>query len=415
MMNKTFNTPSSPSTLSMLTLAVAALVHGSAWADASEDQLKHTKLYGDVSIAEDSVDSWGPWSHFEPPAAGPGQVVPTLPKQAGDVYRPLPQPQPEPPAALGCAAAGLCGFASFMQWHEVGRVPGPTSYYAALISGTITQTDESIWPKAIRLTATAFDPAVTVYQPDSAELDRVHLFSGLTRVTVDYVSESLQEDSRHFTHLYVSMDQATQASLGTVQAAEGIGMTVQDYMYGVDENGKTIVLGSDTRGGIMVLGRTTPAADMAALRADQATAVYLGRRYVDGVYDVRLDVQFGPGTWSGAWSGGRDGWVAVDKTPDNQITAINGRVGFLASGVIDGVNIRSTAVSTTDAGATVSGSVRGAFFGPNAAAVGGVADITKTNPGAKVMTNVESKSVGYANGRYITPFLAVNSKLSEKN
>lgn len=415
MMNKTFKPASSPSTLSMLALVAVALVHGSAWSEASEEQLKHTKLYGDVSIAEDSVDSWGPWSHFEPPAAGPGQVIPSLPKRAGDLYRPLPQPQPEPPAALGCTAAGLCGFASFIQWHEVARVPGPFSYYAALISGSITQVDEGIWPKAIRLTTTAFDPAVTVYQPDSGELARVQSASGLTFFNLDYANESHHEDSRHVAHLSVSLDQKALASLDAVQAADGIGMAVQDYVYGVDENGRTVTLRADTRGGVMVLGRTTPAADMAALRADQATAVYLGRRFVDGVYEVRLDVQFGPGTWSGAWSGGRDGLVAVGKTPDGQVTAINGRVGFLASGVIDGVNIRSTAVSTTDAGATVSGSVRGAFFGPNAAAVGGVTDITKTNPGAKVMTSVESKPVGYANGRYITPFLAVNSKLSEKN
>ncbi len=410
MMNKTFKLASAPSTLSMLTLAVAALVHGSAWAEASEDQLKHTKLYGDVSIAEDSVDSWGPWSHFEPPAAGPGQVVPTLPKRAGDVYRPLPQPLPEPPAALGCVAGGVCGFAAVYQWHQVGRVPEGLSVYSALMAGEITQVDESIWPKAIRLTTTAFDPAVSVYKTDSGELLRSKIFEGPSGGTVGYNRSVSQAESKQFVDLNIGLDQASTSTLALVQAVNGVNLTVQDYVLGADDGGLQKILGVDMQSAIMVLGRTTPAADMAALRADQATAVYLGPRYVDGVYAVRLDVQFGPGTWSGAWSGGRDGLVAVGTTPDKQTTLINGRVGFLANGVIDGVNIRSTAVSTTDAGATVSGSVRGAFFGPNAAAVGGVTDITKTNPSAKVTTNVESPSVGYTNGRYITPFLAIKGK-----
>lgn len=415
MMNKTFKTPSAPSALSMLTLAVAALVHGCAWADASEAQLKQTKLYGDVSIAEDSTDSWGPWSHFEPPAAGPGQAVPGLPKRAGELYRPLPQPQPEPPAAIGCVAGGVCGFAAVYQLHQVDRVSGPLNVYAALMTGDITQVDESIWPKAIRLTTTAFDPAVSVYKTDSGELLRSKFFEGPDGFSVGYGRSVVQTESRQFVDLNIAMDMASKASLETVQAVDGVRMTVQDYVLGAEEGSPQRVLGVDMQNAIMVLGRTTPAADMAALRADQATAVYLGPRLVDGVYAVRLDVQFGPGTWSGAWSGGRDGMVLVDKLPNDQGTFIRGRVGFSASGVIEGVNIRSTAVSTADSGATVSGSVRGAFFGPNAAAVGGVADITKTNPHAAVMTNQESKSVGYSNGRYVAPFLAINSKLTEKN
>jgi len=411
MTNTTFKTTAWPLTLSALTLAVSALVHGGASAAASEEQLKKIKLYGDVSIAEDSVGSWGPWSQFEPPAAGPAAM--DLPKRVSDPYRPLPQPLPEPvpPAELGCLGGALCGFGAFNQVHLIDGVAAHSDYFSAVLTGEITQVDDHSWPKAIRLTTAAFDPAVTVLLPDSGELLRWETGVEGDGHQIAYRRGIDDRPSEHFADVVVDLSDESQ--LGLIQVA-GVRMTVGDYILGLDRSGKEQFMQGEGVGGYAVMGRATPVADMAALRANQATATYIG---FGGYYTpntVMMDVQFGPGTWSGTWNGGKDGFVVTDSLPNQQGVRLVGQVGFTASGVIEGVNIRSTSVGAADAGATVSGSVRGAFFGPNAAAVGGVADITKTNPGVAVPAASGSTSGGYTNGRYIAPFLAIDSKLLRK-
>jgi len=67
----------------------------------------------------------------------------------------------------------------------------------------------------------------------------------------------------------------------------------------------------------------------------------------------------------------------------------------------------------------VSGYVKGAFFGPMAAAIGGVADITKTR--TAVPANVEAPALQaasvqtttpvYTNASYVAPFVAVKDTL----
>lgn len=408
MTNTTFKTTAWPLTLSALTLAVSALVHGGASAAATEEQLKKIKLYGDVSIAEDSVGSWGPWSQFEPPAAGPAAM--DLPKRVSDPYRPLPQPLPEPvpPAELGCLGGALCGFGAFNQAHLVDGVAAHSDYFSAILTGEITQVDDHSWPKAIRLTTAAFDPAVTVLLPDSGELLRWESWDQMERHQIAY-----QRDGSKERFAFVSVDLSNEGLLDLIQATSA-GMSLGDYILGEDRLGKEQFMQGEGRGGIFVMGRATPVADMAALRANQATATYIGAWSGYAPSNLRMEVQFGPGTWSGTWNGGKDGFVATDALPNQQGVRLIGQVGFSASGVIEGVNIRSTSVSTADVGATVSGSVRGAFFGPNAAAVGGVADITKTNPGVAVMSATGGSGSGYTNGRYISPFLAIDSKLIEK-
>lgn len=403
--NKTFKT--STLALSALALAVGALAHGHAAAAATEEQLKNTKLYGDVSIAEDSTGSWGPWSHFEPPAAGPAVPL-ALPKPMIDPYRPLPQPLPEP-VALGCLGGNICGFGVFTQAQFVNGEANVSAHYAALLTGEITQVDEHPWPKAIRVTTTAFDPNVTVRLPDSGEMLRWESIDERTeRHQIAYNRNLDQPGVQQFA--WMSVDLSGEPLLDTVQAAY-VWMSLGDYLVGPDKTGEDQIMSGNGRGGQAVMGRATPLADMAALRADQATATYQGGSYLgNGQFAVQMDVQFGPGTWSGTWNGGRDGMVFQDALPNDQGVRLLGQVGFSASGVIEGVNIRSTAVSTGDAGATVSGIVRGAFFGPNAAAVGGVVDITKTNPGKSVQSILGGTSTGYTNGRYIEPFLAIRGK-----
>jgi hypothetical protein len=64
----------------------------------------------------------------------------------------------------------------------------------------------------------------------------------------------------------------------------------------------------------------------------------------------------------------------------------------------------------------ISGFVKGAFFGPQAAAVGGVVDITKSRSGSSVNPAGLVKAVqsGYTNGRYVAPFITGRSDLVER-
>lgn len=68
-------------------------------------QLQAITLYNDVSIAQDSVSSWGPWVEFEAPAAGPAGGLPaSLGSATPPDYRPVEAPFQEL-AIIGFAVA----------------------------------------------------------------------------------------------------------------------------------------------------------------------------------------------------------------------------------------------------------------------------------------------------------------------
>ena len=98
-----FTAPRLP--LSALALASALLVQGSALAAPTQAQLQAITLYNDVSIAQDSVSSWGPWVEFEAPAAGPAGGLPaSLGSATPPDYRPVEAPFQEL-AIIGFAVA----------------------------------------------------------------------------------------------------------------------------------------------------------------------------------------------------------------------------------------------------------------------------------------------------------------------
>ena len=165
------------------------------------------------------------------------------------------------------------------------------------------------------------------------------------------------------------------------------------YVSGASEDTPGQWLNQTVQG---VAGVTTSDADMSALRAGNVSATYVG---FDGKSDhayanVKLEVNFGNGSFTGSFNGGTDAYN-VSQATTAQGTQLRGRVGFdVTSGVITGANFTSTGLSAADG--RVTGSVTGAFFGPKAAAAGGVADITKTrHDGA------------YTDARFTTPFLAI--------
>ena len=60
------------------TSLAAALVTGLSAHAATPAEMQTIKLYGDVTIAQDSVKAWGPWEQFEAPAAGNPPVLPAF-------------------------------------------------------------------------------------------------------------------------------------------------------------------------------------------------------------------------------------------------------------------------------------------------------------------------------------------------
>ncbi len=403
--------------LAYLALAMAATT---AQAAASNDDLQRVKLYGQVSIAEDTTDSWGPWNSFEAPAAGPGASLASPVGANPEFYRPLPQTTtPQVPAAtgLGCLGGGLCGFGAIE--GETSTNAGYSSLVptAVLFTGKVEVPDTQIplLPQAITLNAQALGQGAPVVFADTGVLNR-RLMDGEGSPGVSYkrLAQTESPTGPH-TELFELSGYAYQQghnAEATQVAQAQLYAGISDYVRGSD--GESMTYNSQTRSGPVVIGYATSDTDLSALRASNASAAYFGYGS-DSNSQVRLEVQFGAGTWQGSWNGGADGQV---YTSDAQL---RGQVGFTAAGTINGANIVSTSVGTTDAGASVSGFVRGAFFGPQAAAAAGVVDITKTNPNAMVQADralaqpaaiaprVVVEGGGYSNARHTDTFLTTRT------
>lgn len=390
--------------LGALAAAVAALCwHGGAHA-ATEEQLRGIKLYGNVTIQDDSTSSWGPWSEFEAPAAGNPAPTISLTLPGADLYRPLAQTVANT-AETGCVGGSICGFGAFTQIYSYSQEPSrataavskeymqelhPYMNVANVLVGPDAEGIPYV-PLAIELITTPLSTGQFL-MPNSGRLD-LQIGEGVyyyRETDTDYYYLQPQIWTSFFDPAEVQATIVFDAGLG-------------DYINGTERE----------QGQWGVIGYTTAADQMANLRASNAQATYQGYdRYGS---QVDMSVNFGPGTWNGTWNGGGDGKYVYAGTTSSGGTVLQGNVGFTAQGTVQGSNFRSTSVGTTDVGATVSGYVQGAFYGPNAAAAGGVVDITKTKP-AVVNTNPEqsqpaSVNSGYTNGRFVSPFLAVRTEL----
>jgi len=400
---KSFKTRSNPSALSALTLAVFALVHGAASAAASDDDLKKTKLYGDVSIADDSSSSWGPWSNFEPPAAGPATGSNEPIKRTVEMYRPLAQPVspsvPAPvvaPIGLGCAGGSLCGFGVF-----AGNDTGTNNHYtevaphAWMATGTAIASNGSALPASIELHMTSLSEGATLLMPDSGTL----LMNGMNNGGM-YVTYQLPANPNSRYQVSGSTDQYLNYMAEVTQVAS-VYINIDQYVRG-NSGGETQFSSHQGSWGYGVLGFTTPDADMAALRANNATASYDGLMFGNGGGSVHFDVKFGPATWKASINGGQDG-PGVYTTMVGGNAYLHGAVGADLIGTISGVNLTTTGMSAKDG--VVSGrGFTGAALGPQAAAIAGVVDITKT-------TAASVSSTAYTNATLLAPVVAVKSSL----
>ncbi|MBA4111692.1 MAG: hypothetical protein C0487_19090 [Leptothrix sp. (in: Bacteria)] len=325
--------------LKALSLAVATLVvQSQAQAAPTNAELNSVKLYGNVTIAQDSVNGWGPWTEFEPPAAGnpPLAQLPTTP----DPYRTLPQ------AAAGSVVVPLPELLGFGAFYTLITKPGAPD----LIDG----------PHPINVSGTTITPTTTAsWMPDSFQMD-------IAPITGAYpppnsMPLALQEG------VYANTTENGQTSLTLVENPDDPGDAEANqvsfykflsYLRSPEDRAPQVI----TQLG--VIGRPTSAADMAELKARNFSGTYTGYSLTNGggFAPMTMDVNLaGEGSWSGTWNNG--------------VTA-NGVVGFsVTDGAINGSTFSTTAASKFSPNTT--GSINGGFYGANASALGGVADITQ--------------------------------------
>lgn len=397
-MNTTFR-------LSTVALAAALCWQTSAHAAATEAQLRSVTLYGNVTIQEDSTSSWGPWAEFEPPAAGDTQPV-AAPRAATDPYRPLAQttdttPPVQPPVEGFCAGGSICGFGMFVVGdpNDFQDRPERTDVQAFGLNGNIVQAAQSeggsaLLPQVIGLKATVLSTANVPFQLSTS--GDLTLTTGMS----PYLGETPGNFYYGNNDIYAIGQDPQRAGNG--YSPEQIAATHFKLVTYVKGSGQS---------SWGVIGYTTPTADMEALRGT-AQANYNGSDHYGNAVAMTVNFNGGPngqGSWSGTWNGGSDGIVSTQ--PSTSGTILTGQVGFTAAGTIQGSTFTSTSVGTNDARGSVTGFVQGAFFGPNAAAAGGVVDITKTmqpSPQQQPTAVQVNPGQGYT-GRYVAPFIATRS------
>lgn len=317
---------------------------GAAQAAATAEQLGTIKLYGDVTIAQDRVDQWGPWEEFEPPAAGPlGYTAANLQFQR-EAYRPLatPEDQPQPPqppevTALLCAAGSLCGYGlqgvisrpSNEEVSEAAVVASTTLHRITLERDVVENDDGS--PSTPRL-------AIRLDQLPQGVSETGSLLAVLNGANETF---------------YGSADYKTQALLvlpaeDADHVTDDLNFFLSSYVEGSE--------GSTQRQLVGVVGRVTSTSDMDALRIEGQQATYRGWDYHQQsgqMGSVAIDVNFGSGTFSYATEGGVQ--------------------SYQAQGVIRGSGYVATSFST----ANTSGTLQGNFIGSNAAGTVGGASVTQ--------------------------------------
>ena len=425
-----FTAPSTlASRLSLVAGACLALCGAAVQAAApTPAELNSIVLYGNTTIAQDSTSAWGVWEQLDPPAAGPAQPGINTPSRP-ELYRTLAQVNVqetlvpslvvEPTAPLLCTSLSRCGFgraqvstSTYSPMDEEGT-SNSSNIFAYHMLVTPADTENPAELRAASVLGTTDTPATTstTYSAPYTVTVQSQALGGS-----DAVVASDSGLLYNYGYGYVGKTAIPGGAQRFSLIAYELNSTARQYY----DNGNTILAGwydnpvyRYTSGNDMqntqqfqqsqvVIGTTTSDGDMAALRAANATATYTG---FDGYAlnnsspNVKLSVNFGNGTFTGSVNNGVDGGVEWQTTARG--TQVAGAVGVnIDKGVITGANFVSTALSATDGSIKAGSVVQGAFFGPNAAAAGGVVNITKT-----------SNSGRYTNATFVSPFLAVKDSL----
>lgn len=341
-----------------------ALTLCAAWPQASqaqdyENEMRQIRAYGEVSIAQDSTKSWGPWDQFEAPAAGPqagALKLSTSPQGATQQYRLLPILL----SSSDCLASSECGYAVVTTLAADGSL---LSQHAARVGVLGGDGESGQAPLVVEQSPIVKGPALIQS-------------TGLLSFVEAQMYANDPETASTMAHL-------TPADTDSGAPAPARALTLVQYVQGSDGSQQI----SQIAGGFV--GPTTSAADLNSLRASRAQASYAGQDSAGNQWVQ--NVNFGRGTFSATVNGGRDILATQD---DGRLQA--SQIGFQASGVVRGSSFQSTSITALDT-PTISGSVVGSFVGPRAAGSIGVADVNKS-------VAPSSSLVGYSNTRSITAF-----------
>jgi hypothetical protein len=251
-------------------------------ADATGEQLKAVKLYGNVSIAEDDIQAWGPWEQIEPPQAGPMSSLRNL-AATREVYRPLaslvtsPLVPPTSPADFACEGGGICGFGvkytlgyppETPPSMETGSPVRPQGYATVLASTSLqevtlkalgTEVDQAGLPAQIALkTSSVTDGTTTIYSP--------------------FVSQPMGWGYGYYLHQPTQTALASDADLNKMQDGE-----IYDYFMGPDADMRGCegdpCFSANEQYAQFWVGKTSTAEQVSAAAAKYGTrlAVYVGQ------------------------------------------------------------------------------------------------------------------------------------------
>lgn len=389
-------------TVIALSLAFAFAASHGAWAaqkdwEYHEDNWGQVISYGKTPISNDSSSEWGPWSEFIEPAAGP--VVPFLAETEGDKYRPYYNPltpppsvtpgtppvePPFPPAVDTCPPGVACGYAIYKNFSsgggqggygydnscgQYGRCGDPGSgnnggyngYYPATFTANATFGDPGPWgPWGMFGQKGSLDGNFGLAKLNGSDPNPLFTASGdlsghyyLPNSSWSWLfgppsGNASRNDSSGGANIDGKLTSAADS-----QTANGA-FKIYAYMNGKGWSECWSGCGQSSEGvtGYYIAGYPTAAAYMDTLRAGNVNAQYTGKEILGGG-GVLIDVQFGPATWNGTWSG----------------------PGFTAAGTVTNANIQSTSVG----GNAASGQVQGTFYGSQAQGLAGVSDVNLNN------------------------------------
>lgn len=402
----------------LLATALAAACSLSAHAEApTQADFAKVVLYSNVTIAQDSANSWGIWEELEPPAAGTQAPLPQL-AGAVDPYRPLGNvtpttlitpttpvtPQPSVPL---CVSGAMCGFGVITSLTESYTLEQPQA----------VSSEAPLERMGFQLLATITQPNEDAnrWQPQALLVNLQGVRSDVTAPT-GFVGLGPLEQERSdmgFVHSYQSFvegSSSTEARIATDTSDPGVDavgrmlgdIVISRYVSGVDAPGTVNSQRSFVYG---VWGITTSVAEMNELRMSNAQATYSGKTFnAAGVSTggVFMSVNFGSSTFTADFNGGLNAQNPLAngtlQTTASGTTQVDGALSFRASGAISGSLFSANNLQIAGPNNSITGKVEGAFFGSNAAVAAGVVDVT-----AKIQNSPNEAAVS---ARYAAPFVA---------
>lgn len=311
------------------TSLAAALVAGLSAHAATPAEMQNIKLYGDVTIAQDSVKAWGPWEQFEAPAAGTPPVLPSFHTDMSNLYRPI--------APVIQTTGTLEGFATFTKLDT--QCDGDCAVIGgdqAKVLGNHSLTNASV------LGVTAPSSISGVFTP--------HDFMGTPADTTLALTKTGRLD--FFGFGYASPDGKTSVIPVSVPGIDPNATQAWAFVANYPGGDNTPVLG--------VVGIRTSAQDLVTLRTTSFTAHYAGRTLLFG-YTFGMDMAFSTGKFI--------------QTVTKEVEAGKPPLVFSVSGIANGAQLSATTTKPIETGGGYySMTVGGMLTGKNAAGyIGNVA------------------------------------------